>query len=465
MALKSKTWCGQAFELLHGRGLELSASLQDTNGDTVFHKCARSGDLLSLTYLLALDSRGPLQRNQDGDTALRAAALEGSESMTRTLINTVSGFPVKDKVEALEMLGVGLLAKELSRDWDISAVVGFWHEALALRRTHNLAIPNIVPREFPLEYFLEARLPGDLTEFEGNPSAVTAQALQICDRVLGDKHSRLPSLLGTIGERFAQIGEFCRSLNIWLYVLEIQLKSLSSSPDGVDDVLNTFRCFADAFGFVLSRSGSVLHFKTVYQVIKSALHGLKACPALYESRDKMMVYVLHYLSALLEVASDERDEDVVMETAKAVAMAGLRSTTGSTLLHLAANSKTEEISSLKEHLHFPSLRVCELLMDSGVNQSAVDGDGNTALHILLTKGHAERDVLSCLLNAGAHMDARNSSGKTILDLARCEKVRRVIQAADHVPGLQCLAARKIMTEKLNFEGIVPKRLELFIQMH
>ena len=464
VALKSKTWCGQAFELLHGRGLELTASLQDTNGDTVFHKCARSGDLLSLTYLLALDSRGPLQRNQDGDTALRAAALEGSESMTRTLINTVSGFPVKDKVEALEMLGVGLLAKELSRDWDITAVVGFWHEALALRRTHNLAVPNIVPREFPLEYFLEARLPGDLTEFEANPSAVTAQALQICDRVLGDKHSRLPSLLGTIGERFAQIGEFCRSLNIWLYVLEIQLKSLSS-PDGVEDVLNTFRCFADAFGFVLSRSGSVLHFKTVYQVIKSALHGLKACPALYESRDKMMVYVLHYLSALLEVASDDRDVEVVMDTAKAVAWAGLRGTTGSTLLHLAANSKTEEISSLKEHLHFPSLRVCELLMDSGVDQSAVDGGGNTALHILLTKGHAERDVLSCLLNAGAHMDARNSSGKTILDLARCEKVRRVIQAADHVPRLQCLAAQKIMAEKLHFEGIVPKRLESFIQMH
>lgn len=465
VALKNKTWCGQAFELLHGRGLELNTSLPDTSGDTVFHKCARSGDLLSMTYLLALDSRGPLQRNQDGDTALRAAALEGSEAMTRTLINTVSGFSVKDKVEALELLGVGLLAKELSRDWDITAVVGFWHDALSLRRTHNFAVPDTVPCDFPLEYFLEARLSSDLTEFEANPSAVTAQALQICDRVLGDKHSRLPSLLGTIGERFAQIGEFCRSLNIWLYVLEIQLKSLSFSPEGAEDVLNTFRCFADAFGFVLSRSGSVLHFKTVYQVIKSALHGVKTCPALYKSRDKMMVYLLHYLSALLEVASDERDVEVVMETAKAVAWVGMRSTTGSTLVHLAANSKTEEISSLKEHLHFPSRRVCELLMNSGIDQSIVDSDGNTALHILLTKGHAERDVLSCLLNAGTHIDARNSSGKTILDLARCEKVRRVIKAADHVSSLQCLAARKIMGEKLHYEGIVPKRLESFIQMH
>ncbi|KAJ7386385.1 Protein fem-1 C [Desmophyllum pertusum] len=179
----------------------------------------------------------------------------------------------------------------------------------------------------------------------------------------------------------------------------------------------------------------------------------------------MMVYLLHYLSALLEVASDEHDIEVVMETAKAVAWVGLRSTTASTLLHLASNSRTEDISSLKEHLHFPSLRVCELLMDSGIDQSVVDGDRNTALHILLTKGHAERDVLSCLLKAGAHMDARNSSGKTVLDLARCEKVRRVVQSAEHVPGLQCLAARKIMGEKMPYEGIVPKRLESFIQMH
>lgn len=465
MALKSKNWCGQAFELLHGRGLELSTSLQDSTGDTVFHKCARSGDLLSMTYLLGLDSKGPLQKNLDGDTALRAAALEGSEVMTRTLINTISGFSLKDKIEALELLGVGILAKEIARDWDISAVVGFWLESLTLRRTHGLALPKIVPREFPLEYFLEARLPSDLTSFESNPSAVTAQALQICDRVLGEKHSRLPSLLGTIGERFAQIGEFCRSLNIWLYVLEIQLKSLSSSPDAVEDVLNTFRCFADAFGFVLSRSGTVLNFGTVHRVINSVLHGLRTYPALYDARDKMMVYLLHYLSAMLEVATAERDLVVVMETAKAVARAGLRSTTGSTLLHLSANSKSEEISSLKEHLHFPSLRVCELLLDSGIDLGAMDSGRNTALHVLLTKGHAERDVLTCFLKSGAHMDARNSSRKTALELARCRKVRYIIRAADHVPSLQCFAARKIVEQKIPYEGIVPKRLGSFIQLH
>ena len=465
VVLKNKSWCGQALELLHARGLELTTSLQDANGDTVFHKCARSGDLLSMTYLLALESEGPLQRNHDGDTPLRAAALEGSEAMARTLINTVSGFTMQDKVEALEILGVGLLAKEISRDWDVTSVVGYWHEALTLRRAHGLHLETPVPREFPLEYFLEVTLPSDLTEFESNPSAVTAQALQICDRVLGVKHSRLPSLLGMIGERFAQIGEFCRSLNIWLYVLDVQLQNLSVSSDGVADLLNTFRCFADAFGFVLSRSGNVLDFPTVHKVILYALKALKTCPVLYESRDKMMTYLLHYLSAMLEVTSGEHNRAVAMETANAVARMGLRSSSGASLLHLASSSRTEEISSLKEHLHFPNLQVCELLIDSGIDPIGVDSEKNTSLHVVITKGHAETDVLWCLLKAEAHLDARNSSGKLALDLARCEKVRRVIKTADHVLSLQCLAARVIVDKNVCYQGLVPKRLESFILLH
>ena len=104
-------------------------------------------------------------------------------------------------------------------------------------------------------------------------------------------------------------------------------------------------------------------------------------------------------------------------------------------------------------------------MDSGIDQNALDSDRNTALHILLTKGHAEKDVLACFLKARPHLDAKNSSGKTVLDLARCKKVRSVVRAAERVPGLQCLAAREIIREKLQYEGIVPKRLETFIQLH
>lgn len=102
----------------------------------------------------------------------RVVVLEGFEFMICILINMVSGFLVKDKVEVFEMLGVGLLVKELLCDWDIFVVVGFWYEVFVFCCIYNLVILNIVLCEFLLEYFLEVRLFGDLIEFEVNFSVV-----------------------------------------------------------------------------------------------------------------------------------------------------------------------------------------------------------------------------------------------------------------------------------------------------
>ncbi|EDO45336.1 predicted protein [Nematostella vectensis] len=435
------------------------------NGDTAFHKCARSGDLLSMTFLISVDPQGPFGLNHDKDTPLRAAALEGADAMTQTLINTVPAYSHEERIDALELLGVGLLAKDIAREWDVGMVVGFWQEAMAIRKARGIPFPEPRPSLFPLEYFLEARSSVELEEFRSNPSVLTAQALQICDRLLPKYHSRLPALLGTVGERFAQIGEFCRSLNIWQYVLDIQLQNLQKSTDGVEDVMNTFRCFADAFGFVLSRSVDVLSFDVVHTVVKRALDSLRNHPAIFDLRETIMPYLLHYFVSLLSVAINDQDFAVAMDTIRSFVRLGLRNKHGSTLLHLAVSSKTGEISSLKEHLHFPNLKLCERLVECGADVDATDSDRNTPLHTLLTRGHAERDILEFLLKVGCHVDARNKAGKSAEDLARCNKVKQAIRASGIVPRLHCLAARTVLAEEIEYEGIVPRRLESFIQMH
>ena len=465
VGLKKKTWSGKALELLFSQGVALPTDLRDATGDGVFHKCARAGDHQFMTSLMTSDSQGPLDKNGDGDTALRAAALEGSVAMVRTLMDSTRGFSVQDKVEALELLGVGQLAEEVARDWDTKSVVSLWQEAMSLRRQHGLSLPPSEPQEFPLQYFQEARSAGELAGFQLSPSALSAQALRICDRSLGRAHSRLPAFLGTIGERFAQIGEFGRSLNIWRYVLELQLENVRHATRGADDVLNTFRCFADAFGFVLSRSVHVLDFTIVQEVSKRALEGLRASPALQEARDKMLSYTVHYLAAMINIASGDREWLAAMETTQAFVRMSPRTTAGATLLHLAASSATEEISSLKEHLHFPSPRLCHVLIDAGIDVNAMDSKGNTALHAVLTRGHSEWDVLCCLLDAGSHIDARNSSGKSAADLARCDKVRERIRISERVASLQCLTARVLVKEKVPLSGVLPSRLEAFVKLH
>lgn len=56
----------------------------------------------------------------------RVVVLEGVEVMMCIFINIVSGFLFRDKVEVFELLGVGVLVKEILCDWDIFVVVGFW---------------------------------------------------------------------------------------------------------------------------------------------------------------------------------------------------------------------------------------------------------------------------------------------------------------------------------------------------
>lgn len=150
-----------------------------------------------------------------------------------------------------------------------------------------------------------------------------------------------------------------------------------------------------------------------------------------------MVYVFYYLFVLLEVVLDECDVDVVMEIVKVVVMVGLCSIMGFILFYFVVNFKIEEISFFKEYFYFLSFCVCEFLMDSGVNQSVVDGDGNIVFYILFIKGYVERDVFLCFLNVGVYMDVCNLLGKIIFDLVRCEKVWCVIQVVDYVFGFQC----------------------------
>lgn len=466
MALKTKVWFGHAVEAFYERGGDLVTSFTGENGDSAFHKCARSGDLLSMTFLMGTNPRGPLLTNNDGDTALWAAALEGNDAMTRTLINTLPGLTTQEKIEAFELLGVGFLAKDIARDWDTNSVIGFWQEAMTLRKNNGLHVPYTQPCAFPLEYFIEARNASELEDYKNNASVLTAHALQICIRILPRRNSRLPALLGTVGERFAQIGEFCRSLNVWLYVLDIQLENLSNGHVGIDELMNTFRCFADAFGFVLSRNADILPYDIVYKVIQRALTSLTNFPVVFEVRDTLMPYLLHYFSSLLQISSNQRESSSTIEIVRGFVRQGLRTKENhSTLLHVAVTSKTGDISSLKEHLHFPNLAVCELLVECGIDIDALDANRNTPLHILLTKGHAELNILQYLLNAGSHIDARNNKGKTAIELSRCLKIRQEIRSIGIVSMLQCIAAQSIVKHKINYQGFVPKRLEPFIELH
>lgn len=102
----------------------------------------------------------------------RVVVFEGLEVMMCILVNMVSGFLVKDKIEVFELLGVGLLVKEILCDWDIFVVVGFWYEVFVFCCIYGFVFFEMELSEFLLEFFLEVRLFSDLLLFELNFSVV-----------------------------------------------------------------------------------------------------------------------------------------------------------------------------------------------------------------------------------------------------------------------------------------------------
>lgn len=112
---------------------------------------------------------------------------------------------------------------------------------------------------------------------------------------------------------------------------------------------------------------------------------------------------------------------------------------GNTPLHLAVKMKLLNIIDLLiSHganideknkygltpIHMASgLKIAEFLITKGANVNAVDGSGNTALHINAQKG--SRQIVELLLKNGAKTDIKNEFGEIPADLARKPIVRNL----------------------------------------
>ena len=94
--------------------------------------------------------------------------------------------------------------------------------------------------------------------------------------------------------------------------------------------------------------------------------------------------------------------------------------------------------------------------------------GNTALHVSCRTDEVDAVVTTRLLiHANAHPDCLNKSRQTPLQIAQTRELKEMIQAAQSIPRLKCLCARKIVREQLPYATIWSKeeKLHTFIFLH
>lgn len=113
------------------------------------------------------------------------------------------------------------------------------------------------------------------------------------------------------------------------------------------------------------------------------------------------------------------------------------------------------------------VELVKMLIEEGVNVNATDNYNCTAIHGLARvvysgNKHLIQEILDLMLQHGAHLDIFNKSGWSGLDEMMDSNVT-VYPVANQ--SLQCLAAKVIMEEGLDYHSTTPKALWEFIELH
>jgi hypothetical protein len=109
-----------------------------------------------------------------------------------------------------------------------------------------------------------------------------------------------------------------------------------------------------------------------------------------------------------------------------------------------------------------------LLLEVGASPHDMDTEQNTPLHIAAAVRPMPNDLFTTLLKHGAHLDAKNVRGETPLNILQ----KFGIDSEPSCPvfplqymSLQCLCAQAIVSNQVPYQGLLPGKLEEFVQIH
>ncbi|CAG9821966.1 unnamed protein product [Phaedon cochleariae] len=452
---------------------------RDIQNKTALHYAIQE-HRLETTRLLLKSGANYNAKSRYGDDALQMACLKGATRIFEYLTIRIK-YPPEKLANAHELMG----ATYLDEHNDLAVALFHWKEALIIRREENLfpKQPVMQPHE-GYRFEKEFETLEELENISADLDLVRIQSLMIAERILGSHHKDTIFRLMYRGASYADVMRYQRCIDLWRRALEIRIEK--------DSILYTDTCFSAQALIRLMIEYHVKFVTNKENTIRQRFHNAVSTFKLMTSNiveirklltikpvykrqadffDKMLKCITHLIYLMIETISMDEERKLVVMLVSDFLKKNLRCVAvEDTILHLCVSKLNTLRSSyfLDEEpiIIFPKENVVRCLLECGANVNARNDLGFTPLHISTIPYNHSEWLVKLLLQFGAHIDQPNLAGKRPLDAIIDINLHHQsdIHILNHLT-LKCFCATVIAKYKIPYKNQIPKTLEKFVKLH
>ena len=468
-----------AYLLEWGGGGVVDPNVVSVTGDTALHAAAEKGCREIVELLLAHGARSNMVTHEGWTAAILSAASK-YDDVVQYLIELPST-PADEYANALELLG----AVWADMEGNMDKAIEFWIRALHYRETHNAQKRNLVAKCPAYWDRVEIKSLEDLQLNVKTLDDCLTNALLMRERILGPKHPQTPHYLRIRGDECLQLGDYEHTILLWERAIDMDQHA---DIDALD--LNSASTIAQNVVICLTglqRMKELRHWPSMKVFVAWALNCIRSAMKSGANVKELLVAALTGLGMWLTWGKKSEDDGINQVNAIRDLLA-LGPIGNEKLLPLHCACSEQLVLSWKKmpidrlyQLHaFPSPKLVKKFLRNGAKVNSREATkGDTPLHWVsrcAVKRYTERhdDVIDILLDAGAHVDTRNSDDEMAvpwLDGKResgrvpqstIERVNRFVG----VLRLECLAARVVAKMRQDAESSqLPVRFRRFVTLH
>ena len=451
----------------------------DGRGFTSLHAAA-DGGFLDVVKLLQKHGTVVSEDNEKMTPLMIAADLCNVEVVEHLI--SLPSCSRKEKVEALELLATSFIER---KGYDAEMSYKYLRQAMEERfKDPENVIEKILCPPVP-EYnnSIECTTMSELEAIQHDEHSLIMECLATRERILGPDHPAIPEPLGDAGEVFADDERYDICIQLWLHSLKLcQRVDDRFRVDKIVDI------YAEMFELNAQIEFKVIHdvlqhsIKRVQLDIQRNLKGYidndsrKSDERKYENN---VLACLYLIGIMLKISKTEAENEDLARAVYNFIQVNPKIENGYSLLHICCDAFTEHPSyigreRMDDIIVFPDIELLRLLINCGARVNAQDKRKNTPLHVVSSCASMICDVaddqdtlhkiMTCLIENGAHLDARNEDCKMAMEVSKCSHADTILKTHSRI-NLACLAARVVKHSELPYRDLVPSCLHEFIELH